>query len=223
MSKQDRQGVRTPADIERKYNLGALYNGGGGDSTEKLSMQLDQLAKAFSQYVAETNVKIASLENTKRITLEATGNEIVLTDSDNDSLSGLIIYGKSTGVTGLLSIILTIQGTEEAEKQTVTINVETELQGIEVAEGGNYIDDDGKMWLCDEFDVARNYVVHRVGVSGSYVVPLVDPFEYSYTSNVDVKKIKTYYPQTTITNDKACGMKVEYAADIKAYIDNKIK
>ena len=26
MSKQDRQGVRTPADLERKYNLGGMEN-----------------------------------------------------------------------------------------------------------------------------------------------------------------------------------------------------
>ena len=28
MSKQDRQGIRTPADVERKYNLGQLKTGG---------------------------------------------------------------------------------------------------------------------------------------------------------------------------------------------------
>lgn len=227
MSKQDRQGVRTPADIERKYNLGALNLGGGGDSTEKLSMQLDQLSKAFSQYVAETNVKIASLENAKYISLEAKGNEIVLTDSDEGNLSGLVLYGTTTNELGVRgSVELTILGTGEAETQTVTIRIDYALRGIEVTEGGNYIDENGKMWLCDEFDVARGLYVIRLDENRQ---AHETPFKYSISPNVDVETIKTYYPKTTITNrtfipeNGVCGMMVKYAADIKTYIDNKIK
>ena len=227
MSKQDRQGVRTPADVERKYNLGALYSGGGGDSTEKLSMQLDQLSKAFSQYVAETNVKIASLENAKYISLEAKGNEIVLTDSDEGTLSGLVFYGNNTqGLEVRGGINLTISGTEEAETQTVTIPIHYALRGIEVTEGGNYIDENGKMWLCDEFDVAKGLYVIRLDENRQ---PYETPFKYSVSLNVDVETLKTYFPKTTITNrtvipeNGVCGMMVEYAADIKAYIDNKTR
>ena len=54
MSKQDRQGVRTPADIERKYNLGALSKGGGD------SGQLSQINQALSQFMADTNAKIVN-------------------------------------------------------------------------------------------------------------------------------------------------------------------
>lgn len=48
MSKQDRQGVRTPADIERKYNLGEVkrtfeeYRGGGSNVSEESLKQLEQ-------------------------------------------------------------------------------------------------------------------------------------------------------------------------------------
>jgi hypothetical protein len=40
MSKQDRQGVRTPADIERKYNLGKMKD-----------------------HIAETNEKLTNIES----------------------------------------------------------------------------------------------------------------------------------------------------------------
>ena len=53
MSKQDRQGVRTPADIERKYNLGALANSGGS------SEQLSQISQTVSQFISDANDKIA--------------------------------------------------------------------------------------------------------------------------------------------------------------------
>lgn len=57
MSKQDRQGVRTPADLERKYNLGGMEN-----ETKQHDEKLSQLNQALSQYMAETNTKISELE-----------------------------------------------------------------------------------------------------------------------------------------------------------------
>ena len=57
MSKQDRQGVRTPADIERKYNLGDLEN-----QAKQGSEKLNQLTQAFSQFIASVNGKIAELQ-----------------------------------------------------------------------------------------------------------------------------------------------------------------
>ena len=55
MSKQDRQGVRTAADLERKYDFS---NMAGGKSTE----QLGNLNRLLSQYMADTNATIASIE-----------------------------------------------------------------------------------------------------------------------------------------------------------------
>lgn len=55
MSKQDRQGVRTPADIERKYNLGALSKSTGS------SEQLSQINQMIAQFMAATNAKITEL------------------------------------------------------------------------------------------------------------------------------------------------------------------
>lgn len=61
MSKQDRQGVRTPADVERKYNLGQLAKSEGLSSKER--EQINQLNQSFSQFVASTNAKIKELED----------------------------------------------------------------------------------------------------------------------------------------------------------------
>ncbi len=57
MSKQDRQGVRTPADIERKYDLARLNQvgqGGGALSDE----QLNTFRQEVHQYMATTNGRI---------------------------------------------------------------------------------------------------------------------------------------------------------------------
>lgn len=59
MSKQDRQGVRTPADIERKYDLGQLAATRG--LTTQQEQRFNQLSQSLDQYMATTNAKIAEL------------------------------------------------------------------------------------------------------------------------------------------------------------------
>lgn len=61
MSRQDRQGVRTPADVERKYNLGKVASSQG--LSEKQKMQLDQLNQTLTQFMASTNAKFEQLGN----------------------------------------------------------------------------------------------------------------------------------------------------------------
>lgn len=51
MSKQDRQGVRTPADLERKYDLDAA-------SEAASSEQLSQLNQQVSQFIVDTDAKL---------------------------------------------------------------------------------------------------------------------------------------------------------------------
>lgn len=57
MSKQDRQGVRTAAELERKYNLGALDN-----QTKEQSSEISRLSQTLSQFITTTNAKIGELE-----------------------------------------------------------------------------------------------------------------------------------------------------------------
>ena len=66
MSKQDRQGVRTPADIERKYDL-ELLAGQGERSNEKLLQQINLLNQTLAQFMATTNGKIEELEKNSAV------------------------------------------------------------------------------------------------------------------------------------------------------------
>ena len=54
MSKQDRQGVRTPVDLERKYSFGQTFNRQG--------TQINQLNQEMSQFMAKTDSAIADLD-----------------------------------------------------------------------------------------------------------------------------------------------------------------
>lgn len=60
MSKQDRQGVRTATDIERKYDLGGIKD--QKKNQEQQSEKVSQLTQELSQYKTETNLKINELQ-----------------------------------------------------------------------------------------------------------------------------------------------------------------
>lgn len=47
------------------------------------------------------------------------------------------------------------------EKQTVALN--HTLHGIPVTSGGNYTDENGQQWICDEVDLKRGVLVQRIG------------------------------------------------------------
>ena len=76
MSKQDRQGVRTPADIERKYDLGkeaAALNvaadaqrtaeraNNTADDARKATLDLDERVKALEGGCAQSNYPVGSI------------------------------------------------------------------------------------------------------------------------------------------------------------------
>lgn len=60
MSKQDRQGVRTAPDLERKYNLGGIAE--QQKNTSQQSEKLNQLTQSFNQYVTQTNEEISKIQ-----------------------------------------------------------------------------------------------------------------------------------------------------------------
>lgn len=76
MSKQDRQGARTPADLERRYNLGKLDKGFAevmGVSTDAR----DAVDRIASELRSEFNEQVTSLtRDTERIVLAALGNYV---------------------------------------------------------------------------------------------------------------------------------------------------
>ena len=51
------------------------------------------------------------------------------------------------------------------ELQTLTTSTPNGLPGIPVSSGGNYTDENGQQWICDEIDFARGVYVRRVGTA----------------------------------------------------------
>lgn len=60
MSKQDRQGVRSPAELERKYSFGQVFSN-QDETNARQSKEIEQMAKAMSGNTSSTNFAITQI------------------------------------------------------------------------------------------------------------------------------------------------------------------
>ena len=114
------------------------------------------------------------IENGKSVSVS--GNPLTCENAlAGKPLGALHVWGKSTqnGVptpTAPVPIVsagdggtVTVTVSDGANKsQTLTLQTPNALPGIPVTSGGNYTDESGQQWVCDEVDLARGVYVQRV-------------------------------------------------------------
>ena len=104
------------------------------------------------------------------------GDNLVLQNVKGSKMNALTLYGKSTqdgtpspdnpvpivsaGDEGEINVSVSDNDTQS---QTLTLSTPGGLPGIPVSSGGNYTDESGQQWVCDEVDFARGVYVQRVG------------------------------------------------------------
>ena len=165
--------------------------------------------------------------------------------SVNNSGTAYLLYEES----GIFEGVLTADDFEAYTAQTLTVRKPVDLPvflpGIPVTSGGNYTDEIGQQWFCDEADFASGKYVQRVGKIDSYVsedissayisttgelsagatvlYALPDPIEHDLTAEelAQYTALHANYPNTAIFNDGGADMEVKYVADTKQYIDSK--
>lgn len=122
--------------------------------------------------------------------VSAQGENLSLVNVKGSKLNALSVYGKSTqsgtpspdnavpivsaGDEGEINVSVSDGG---AQSQTLTISTPGGLPGIPVDSGGNYTDENGQQWICDEIDLARGKYVQRVGKT------VVDGAEIKFTAD----------------------------------------
>ena len=108
--------------------------------------------------------------------VSASGNPLTCENAlAGKPLGALHVYGKSTqnGVptpTAPVSIVSAGDGGTVVvtvsdganNSQTLTLQTPNALPGIPVSSGGNYTDENGQQWVCDEVDLARGVRVQRI-------------------------------------------------------------
>ena len=73
---------------------------------------------------------------------------------------------QSAGDGGNLSVI--VKNPDNEQMQSVLFSTPNGLPGIPVSSGGNYTDEQGQQWICDEVDLERGVKVQRVGTYKFY-------------------------------------------------------
>lgn len=170
--------------------------------------------------------KIAAKDTNEIVLYEKTGNGQITIDNGNDFYA-LAIYGTSENASAS-SIILTVKENGSQNEQTATIESVTSLNGQIVDSGGNYVDIQGRSWLCDSIELigGKYQYIKRMGDSS----PLS---EYEYTDLTDeedsaIKELHVYKTQTVLENSIEADMTVLYTkdtqeTDIQSLIDSLVK
>lgn len=133
-------------------------------------------ANSTANSINNSMMQIAALQKRQNVLVGSeTGNPIDVDDAFAAPLCGLTVYGRSTqdgtptpdapvpivsaGDGGTIAVTLS---DGNGKMQTLTLPTPNGLPGIPVTSGGNYTDQNGQQWVCDEVDLERGVKVQRV-------------------------------------------------------------
>lgn len=113
-------------------------------------------------------------------------------------------------------------------EQLLTLPTPNGLSGIPVTSGGNYTDENGQQWVCDEVDLARGVNVQRVDKAAfdntktlaEQNAILSAPIETPLTPAelAAYKAITAYAPDTVVQAGDGAGVKLDYQRDVNIAI-----
>ena len=164
--------------IQALYGTGA--NGGiptalVTDKTLTLENRAADAKAAGDAIRAVTNTANTLSSRANVLSGSVSGASITATDSFAAPFVGLRVCGKSTQdgtplPTAPVPIVsagdggtVTVMVSDGANNsQTLTLQTPNALPGIPVTSGGNYTDENGQQWVCDEVDLSRGVRVQRI-------------------------------------------------------------
>lgn len=140
-----------------------------------------------------------------------TGNPVSCDDAYSAPLCGLTVYGRSTqdgtptpdnpvpivsaGDGGTIAVTLS---DGNGKTQTLILPTPTGLPGVLVASGGNYTDQNGQQWICDEVDLERGVKVQRVK---SVDISSLDKSFWGFRDDIDANVSATRYSNKAVIID----------------------
>lgn len=145
------------------------------EQAEKIKASAEQIEKNKTD-VTSLKEDTATLQKCQNVLAGSeTGSLVTVDDAFAAPLCGLTVYGKSTqdgtptpdapvpivsaGDGGTIAVTLS---DGNGKTQTLTLPTPNGLPGIHVTSGGNYTDQNGQQWVCDEVDLERGVKVQRV-------------------------------------------------------------
>ena len=115
-------------------------------------------------------------------------------------------------------------------EQLLALPTPNGLPGIPVPSGGNYTDQSGQQWVCDEVDLERGVKVQRVDKAAFdstktlaeqnaiLAIPIETPL--SHAEIATYKALTAYAPDTVVQASDGAGLKLDYQRDVNIVIKN---
>lgn len=166
-----------------------------------------------------------------RFSSDIQNKEITLTKNVDYSLMLQILKGATLNTT--VQVALTrnkIATYSPYREQLLTLPTPTGLPGIPVTSGGNYTDQSGQQWVCDEVDFGKSVKVQRID-KGAFDstktlaeqnVILAAPIEKPLTPDeiAAYKSLIAYGPDTVVQASDGAGIKLDYQRDVNLVVKN---
>lgn len=119
---------------------------------------------------------------------------------------------------------------EPYREQLLTLPTPNGLPGIPVTSGGNYTDQNGQQWVCDEVDLERGVKVQRIDKTSfdntktlaEQNATLATPIETPLTPAeiAAYKALTAYAPDTVVQASDGAGIKLDYQRDVNLVVKN---
>lgn len=165
---------------------------------------------------------------------------VVLTSGIADKMSNMatrivfiVTEGQTYNLTGVkvqLELGTTATAYSPYREQLLTLPTPNGLPGIPVTSGGNYTDQNGQQWVCDEVDLERGVKVQRVDKSAfdstktlaAQNATLATPIETPLTPAeiAAYKALTDYAPDTVVQASDGAGIKLDYQRDVNLVVKN---
>lgn len=181
-------------------------------------------------FVYTNNVGFVKMSNKTKQLYTAKSDGILVC-----GIAGTWTDGKTTTHECTESELLQVEEASEStsyepyhEPQSMSVTTPNGLPGIPVSSGGNYTDENGQQWICDEVDLGRGVYVQRVD-KGAFdatkalteqSVILATPIEKPLTTAeiAAYKALTTYGPTTVVETTNGAGLKLSYQQDVNIVI-----
>ena len=119
---------------------------------------------------------------------------------------------------------------EPYHEQVITVQTSGGLHGIPVSSGGNFVDENGQRWVCDEIDFTQGKRIKRVNVEALDATKTLseqsgfemEPVEFPLSSEeIAAYKALTAHAQTTVVQAKnVAGIRLDYQRDVNLVIQS---
>lgn len=157
--------------------------------------------------------------------------KVMLTRDADFSLVLQILGGATLNTTVQVSLTRNkITTYSPYREQLLTLSTPNGLPGIPVTSGGNYTDQNGQQWVCDDVDLERGVKIQRVDKTAfdstktlaEQNAVLATPIETPLTPDelATYSALTAYGPDTVVQASDGAGIKLDYQRDVNLVVKN---